>query len=70
MNYIPHELALGEIYLPPLLIALAFGYLMSGLTMGLLKRLIGATEVAHLALAELSLCVISTVALSTYVIPR
>ena len=66
---IPHELALGEVYLPPLLIALALGYILSGLTIALLRKISRAAAVARLALAELSLCALYTVALSTFVIP-
>ena len=68
-EYLPKEIAVGEIYFPPLLIAFGTAYVAANLTMVLIGRL-GAMKYLYApVLVELSLLVIYAVALSRYVFP-
>jgi hypothetical protein len=65
---IPHEFALGGVYLPPLLIAAFLGALAAVLTARLLNRYRLSRYVFYPPLVFLSLMVIYTVSIGTFVI--
>ncbi|MDN3702148.1 DUF1656 domain-containing protein [Vibrio artabrorum] len=58
MNTMPHELAWGEIYFPPLLLVIALAYVLTILTGSIVTKLGLHKYVAFPAIAELSLIVI------------
>ena len=69
MNQIPHEFAIGEVYMPPLLIAAVLGTIAAVLTVHMLNRYRLSRFFAYPPLVFLSLAVIYTVALGTFFIP-
>ncbi|MGF1735071.1 DUF1656 domain-containing protein [Photobacterium satsumensis] len=66
---VPKEIAFGDLYLPPLLVAALLGLVCTSLTVRLLNRLRWFRYVASPPLVELSLTVIYTVIVGTYVFP-
>ncbi|WP_261396560.1 DUF1656 domain-containing protein [Photobacterium rosenbergii] len=66
---VPHEIAFGDLYLPPLLVAALIGLICTSLTVRILNRLRWFRHVANPPLVELSLAVIYTVVVGTYVFP-
>ncbi|MGR5140338.1 DUF1656 domain-containing protein [Photobacterium sp. DNB23_23_1] len=65
----PKEVAFGDLYLPPLLVAALLGLVCTSLTVHLLNRLRWFRHVASPPLVELSLTIIYTVIVGTYVFP-
>jgi len=68
-HLIPSELAIGEVYLPPLLVAAILGFLLAWLTARLLNRYRISRFFAYPPLVLLALAVLYTVMLATLVIP-
>ncbi|AJR06393.1 DUF1656 domain-containing protein [Photobacterium gaetbulicola] len=66
---VPHEIAFGDLYLPPLLVAALIGLICTSLTVRLLNRLRWFRHVASPPLVELSLTIIYTVVVGTFVFP-
>jgi hypothetical protein len=69
MYPIPSELAIGDVYFPPLLIAAVLGFLLASLTGVALNRYRLSRFFAYPPLVILALAVIYTVILGTFVIP-
>jgi hypothetical protein len=69
MNLIPSELAIGDVYLPPLLIATLLGMVLAWLTAHLLNRYRLSRFLFYPPLVLLALVVIYTVLIGTFVIP-
>ncbi|MDF2154557.1 DUF1656 domain-containing protein [Vibrio sp. CAU 1672] len=65
---VPHEIAFGDVYVPPLLVASAVGLAMTALTVRLFNRLKWHRFFVSPPLVELSLTVIYTVVISTFFI--
>jgi len=68
MNSMPHELIFGEIYLPPLLLAVAMAYLLTTVVTTIGAKLGWYKYIAIPAIAELSLLVIFTGAISQLIL--
>lgn len=68
MNLTPHEIALGEVLMPPLLVAGALGVLVSMLTANLFNRFRLSRYLANPPLVLIALTAIYTVIIGTYVI--
>lgn len=68
-SVIPKEIAMGDIYLPPLLVAGFVAIMFTALTVRLLNKLRWHKYVASQPLVELSIAVIYTVLLGTFVFP-
>ncbi len=69
MNLIPSELAVGDVYFPPLLIASMLGFLLAWLTAQALNRYRLSRFFFYPPVVLLALAVIYTVILGTLVIP-
>ena len=69
MNLIPSELAIGDVYLPPMLIATLLGMVLAWLTAHLLNRYRLSRFLFYPPLVLLALVVIYTVLIGTFVIP-
>lgn len=69
MFLIPSELAIGEVYFPPLLIAAMLGFVLASLSARLLNRYRLSRFFFYPPLVLLALTVIYTVILATLVIP-
>lgn len=65
----PRELALGDIYVPPLLVAALLGLVLTSLTVRLMNKLRWHRFFVIPPLVELSLTVIYTVLIGTFFIP-
>lgn len=65
---IPHEFAIGGVYLPPLLIAALLGVVAATATARLLDRLRLSRFFAHPPLVLSSLCVLYTLLIGTFFI--
>ncbi|KAB1458400.1 DUF1656 domain-containing protein [Vibrio panuliri] len=65
----PQEIAIGDIYLPPLLVASVLGVICTSLTTRLFNRLRWHRYVVSPPLVELSLAIIYTVLIGTFVFP-
>ncbi len=68
-SYIPREIPLGDIYIPPLLAAAFIGLVLTSLTVRLMNKLRWHRYFACPPLVELSLTVIYTVLIGTFFIP-
>ena len=68
MTPIPHEFAIGEVYLPPLLIAAVLGFFAAVFTARLLNRYRLSRYFYYPPVVVLSLAVIYTVLFETFVI--
>lgn len=68
-NTIPKEIAMGDIYLPPLLVAGFLAVIFTSLTVRLLNKLKWHRYFASPPLVELSITIIYTVLLGTFVFP-
>ena len=68
MNTIPHELAIGGVYLPPLLVAFVLGVIATSLTARLLNRIRLSRYFFYPPLVLLALVVIYTVLMGTFVV--
>jgi len=69
MNDIPHEFAIGEVFMPPLLVAGLFGTLAAIITIRLLNRYRRAKYFFYPPLVFLALAVIYTVLIGTFIVP-
>jgi hypothetical protein len=69
MNQIPHELAIGGIFLPPLLVAGLFGTIATAITIRLLDRCRLAKYFFYPPLIFLALAVVYTSLIGTVLIP-
>jgi len=69
MNLIPSEFAIGDVYLPPLLIATLLGLVLAWLTAHLLNRFRLSRFFFYPPLVLLAFAVIYTVLIGTFVIP-
>jgi hypothetical protein len=69
MQPIPSEFAIGEVYLPPLLVAGLLGLLAAMLAAQLLNRLRLSRYFFYPPLVLLALAVLFTVAIGTWIIP-
>ena len=69
MKPIPHEFAIGEVYLPPLLVAAILGLLAALLTARLLNRFRLSNYFFYTPLVFLALTVIYTILIGGLVIP-
>ena len=68
MNQIPHEFAIGGIYMPPLLVASLFGAIATAITIRLLNRYRLARHFFYPPLVFLALMTIYTVIIGTFII--
>ncbi|WP_220718758.1 DUF1656 domain-containing protein [Agarivorans litoreus] len=68
-GFVPKELVIGEIYFPPLLVATGFGYLAASLSMSGIMRMGWHRHLYAPTIVELSLLLIYTVLISTYIFP-
>ena len=68
MNPIPHEFAIGGVYMPPLLVASFLGAVAAFITARLLNRYRLSRYLFYPPLVFLSLAVIYTVFIGTFVI--
>jgi hypothetical protein len=69
MHLIPSEFVIGEVYVPPLLIASLLGFLLAWLTGQALNRYRLSRFFFYPPLVLLALAVIYTVILGTFVVP-
>ena len=69
MQLIPSELAIGDVYFPPMLIAGLLGAAAAWLTALLLNRYRLSRFFAYPPLVFLALAVIYTIAIGTFIIP-
>ena len=69
MSTIPHEIAIGGVYLPPLLIASFFGVIAAVITFRLLNRYRLSKYFFYPPLVFLALTIIYTVLIGTLIIP-
>ncbi len=69
MNQIPHEFAIGEVYMPPLLITAILGTIAAVVTARLLNRYRLSRHVFYPPLVFVALAVIYTVIFGTVLIP-
>lgn len=68
LSYVPREIALSDIYVPPLLVAALLGLIMTSVTVRLLNKLKWHRFFASPPLVELALTVIYTVLISSFFI--
>ena len=68
LSYVPREIALSDIYFPPLLVAALIGLVLTSMTVRLMNKLRWHRYFVCPPLVELSLTVIYTVLVSTFFI--
>ena len=68
MTYIPHEFAIGGVYLPPLLVAAFLGLVAAMLTARLLNRYRLTRHFFYPPLVFIALTIIYTVFIGTFII--
>jgi len=68
MNQIPHEIALGGVFMPPLLVAGIFGVIAAVLTARLLNRYRMSRYFYYPPLVLVALMVIYTVIIGTFIV--
>jgi len=68
MNTVPHEIAIGGVFLPPLLVACVFGIIATVATIKLLNHYRLAKYFFYPPLINLALVVIYTILLGTFFI--
>jgi hypothetical protein len=68
MSLIPHEFAIGGVYMPPLLIAAIFGTIAAVVTAGLLNRYRLSRYFFYPPLVFVALAIIYTVFIGTFII--
>ena len=68
MNQIPHEIALGGVFMPPLLVAGIFGVIAAVVTARLLNRYRVSRYFYYPPLVFISLMVIYTVIIGTFIV--
>ena len=69
MTYIPHEFSIGEVYMPPLLVAAFLGLIAAILTARLLNRYRLTRYFFYPPLVFLALVAIYTTIFGTFVVP-
>ena len=69
MNFIPHEFAVGGVFMPPLLVASLFGAIAAVITIRLLNRYRLAKYFFYPPLVFVALAVIYTGLIGTFIIP-
>jgi len=69
MSYMPHEFAIGEVFMPPLLVASFLGLLAAIVTARLLNRYRLSRYFFYPPLVFIALTVIYTVLIGTFIIP-
>jgi len=69
MIYIPHEFSIGEVYMPPLLVAAFLGLIAAMLTARLLNRYRLTRYFFYPPLVFLALVAIYTTIIGTFIIP-
>ena len=69
MTYIPHEFSIGEVYMPPLLVAAFLGLIAAILTARLLNRYRLTRYFFYPPLVFLALVAIYTIIIGTFIIP-
>ena len=69
MNLIPHEVYLGEVFFPPMLVDAALGLVAASLTARLLNRFRVSRYFYHPPLVLISLAVIYTGLFSIFLVP-
>jgi hypothetical protein len=69
MTYIPHEFSIGEVYMPPLLVAAFLGLIAAMLTARLLNRYRLTRYFFYPPLVFLALVAIYTIIIGTFIIP-
>ena len=69
MDYVPSELSIGGVYLPPLLVVSLFGALLAWLTVMLLNRYRLSRWLAYPPVVFMALAVIYTGLIGTFFIP-
>lgn len=65
----PHEFAIGGVYLPPLLVAAVIGFIVAGLAANALNRFRLSNYFFYPPLVFLALAVLFTVLIGTFIIP-
>ena len=70
MKQIPHEFVMGDVYLPPLLIAALVGAVAAYITIQLLYRYRLTHYFIYPPLVSLSLMIIYTISIGTFVIGK
>ena len=68
MSYMPHEFAIGEVFMPPLLVAAFLGLIAAIVTAHLLNRYRLSRYFFYPPLVFLALAVIYTVLIGTFII--
>lgn len=68
MSLVPHEIALGGVYMPPLLVAGALGVIATVLTARLLNRYRLSRDFYYPPLVFVALSVIYTVLIGTFIV--
>jgi len=68
MNLVPHELNIGGVYLPPMLVAALFGIVAAMVTARLLNRYRLSRYFSYPPLVFLALIVIYSVLIGTFII--
>jgi hypothetical protein len=68
MTYIPHEFSIGEVYMPPLLVAAFLGLIAAILTARLLNRYRLTRYFFYPPLVFIALTIIYTVLIGTFII--
>ena len=69
MHLIPHELHIGEVFFPPILLDAALGLVAASITAGLLNRFRLSRYFYHPSLVLIALTVIYTGLLSIFLFP-
>lgn len=69
MHLIPSEFAIGEVYLPPMLVAALLGFFAAMLTANLLNRFRLSRFFFYPPLVLLALAVLFTIGIGTWIIP-
>ena len=69
MTYIPHEFSIGEVYMPPLLVAAFLGLIAAILTARLLNRYRLTRYFFYPPLVFLALVAIYTMIIGTFIVP-
>jgi hypothetical protein len=69
MTYIPHEFSIGEVYMPPLLVAAFLGLIAAILTARLLNRYRLTRYFFYPPLVFLALVAIYTTIIGTFIVP-
>lgn len=68
MNLLPHEFAIGDVLLPPLLVAVFFGLIAAVVTVRLLNRYRLSRYLYNPQLVSIAIVVIYTVLIGTFII--